>query len=222
MTSAKKGEKKTVELVAVDQVEHPINATVRSYLTSESSALGEGQLTQQVADYCSAIEFEISSARDSEEVILYAEGPCKDIGISKRRVIVSFLPCTCPIGFKQDIAITTRCECICDDVVSSLQATCDITRNTVIRHSNFYVYEQKGYIVYPECPFDYCHSPTKPIHINLNLAHGVDAQCQNNRMGKLCGACQPGYSAILGSSKCLHCSMRWMALLLVRSLPSWV
>ena len=218
MISAKKGEKRTVELAAVDQVEHPVNATIHSYLTSESSALGEGQLAQYVADDCSKIEFEISSSRDSEEVILYAEGPCKDIGISKKRLIVSFLPCTCPIGFKEDKAISTRCECICDDVVSSLQATCDITRYSVIRHTNFwltYVHEQKGYVVYPECPFDYCHSPTKPISINLNLAHGEDAQCQNNRMGKLCGACQPGYSAILGSSKCLPCSMHWIALILV-------
>ena len=217
MISAKKGEKRTVELVAVDQVEHPVNATVRSYLTSESSALGEGQLTQYVADTCSIIEFEISSSKDSEEVILYAEGPCKDIGISKRRLIVSFLPCMCPIGFKEDKAISTKCECICDDVVSSLQATCDITSNSITRHTNFwltYVNEQKGYIVYPECPFDYCHSPIKSVSINLNSPHGADAQCQNNRMGKLCGACQLGYSAILGSSKCLPCSMHWIALIL--------
>ena len=216
--STKKGEKRMVELVAVDQVEHPVNATVRSYLTSEKSALGEGQLTQYIADDCSTIEFEVSSSKDSEEVTLYAEGPCKDIGISKKKLVVSFLPCTCPIGFKEDEAISTKCECVCDDVVSALQATCDITRNSIIRHTNFwlsYVNEQGGYIVYPECPFDYCHSPSKSISVNLNLAHGVDAQCQNDRMGKLCGACQSGYSAILGSSKCLPCSMQWIALILI-------
>ena len=218
MLSAKKGERRTVELVAVDQVEHPVNATVRSYLTSESSALGEGQLTQYVTNTCSKIEFEVSSSNDSEEIILYPEGPCKDIGISKKRVIVSFLPCTCPIGFKENKGVNTKCECICDDVISSLQATCDIESNSVIRHTNFwltYIFEQNGYVVYPECPFDYCHSPTKPISINLNLSHGADAQCRNNHMGTLCGACQSGYSIILGSSNCSPCSMHWITLIIV-------
>ena len=215
--SAKKGERIVVELVAVDQMEHPVNATVRSYLPSEESGLGEGQLTQYVSNTCSEVMFEIFSPNDSEEVILYAEGPCKDIGISQRRVKVTFLPCTCPIGFKENDKLNTRCECICDEVISSLQAECDIASSSIIRHSNFwvtYLSNQGGYIVYPECPLDYCHPPTLPVSINLNLPHGADAQCKSNHMGNLCGACLPGYSTILGSSKCLPCSNNWIALII--------
>lgn len=224
-TSAKKGEMITVEIVPVDQVEHHVSAAVRLYLSSETAGLGEGQLTQYVSNACSEISFEVSSGNDSEEVTLYTEGPCKDLGISKKKVLVSFLPCLCPIGFKEDAEKNTRCECICDNVISSLQATCNISSDSVIRHSNFwvtYLQEQKGYLVYPECPFDYCHSPTQSVSINLNLPHGEDAQCKNNRMGKLCGACQTGYSMILGSSRCLICSNYWVVLIAVFALAGIV
>ena len=216
--SAMKGERITIDLVAVDQLEHPVSATIRSYLSSgKSGLLGEGQLTQYIANTCSQIEFEVSSINESEELTLYAEGPCKDIGVSKKIIEITFLSCKCPIGFKENKDINTRCDCICDDVISSLQATCDIASKSIIRQSNFwltYLEEEKGYVVYPECPFDYCHPPTTPVSINLNLPKGADAQCKNHRMGKLCGACQPGYSTVLGNTKCLHCSDQWIALIL--------
>ena len=215
--TAMKGEKKTVELVAVDQVERPVFATIRSYLSSESSGLGEGQLTQYITDACSEIELAVSSANDSELVTLYAEGPCKDIGISKQLVTISFQACECPIGFKPNENVHTRCDCVCDDVISSLHATCDIESRSIIRHANFwltYVGGQEGYLVYPECPFDYCRPPRESVSINLNLPHGADSQCKSNRVGRLCGACQPGYSTILGSTKCSRCSTSWIALVI--------
>ena len=220
-TSAKKGERITIEIAPVDQVEHHVSTVIRSYLSSETSGLGEGQLTQYVSNACGKVYYEVSSANDSEELTLYAEGPCKDLGISKKKVFISFLPCLCPIGFKEDAEKNTRCECVCDDVISSLQAKCNISINSVIRRSNFwvtYLSEQKGYLVYPECPFDYCHSSAVPVSINLNLPHGADAQCKNNRKGKLCGACQTGYSLILGSSRCLICSNYWVMLIAVFAL----
>ena len=219
--TAKKGENRALEIVAVDQVERPVNATVRSYLSSKSSGLGEGQLAQFVYDACTEIELEVSSANDySDEVTLYAEGPCKDIGLSRKTVTVSFQPCKCPIGFRENERVDTRCDCIilCDDVISSLQATCDIETHSILRQANFwltYISEQDGYLVYPECPFDYCRPPSEMVSINLNLPYGADAQCKNNRVGKLCGACQPGYSTILGSTRCSLCSTGWSALTIV-------
>ena len=219
--SVMKGKRLSIQIVAVDQLECPVTAMIRAYLSSDLSGLGEGQLTQQVSNNCSDISFEISSMSDSEVLTLYAEGPCKDIGISKQQVVINFLPCKCPIGFKEDNRIYTRCECVCDDVISSLQSSCDVESASIIRQSNFwlsYLDEQNGYIVHAECPFDYCYSPTLPVSINLNLPHGEDAQCRNNRIGKLCGACQPGYSTVLGSTKCLQCSNNWIALILVFAL----
>ena len=149
-------------------------------------------------------------------MVLYAEGPCKDNGISRRNVEVVFEPCICPIGFEEDKQETTRCNCICDEVISLLKAECNPTISSIIRRSNFwiaYISEQTGYIVYPECPLDYCYPPTMRISINFNNPKGTDAQCAHNRRGTLCGACELGFSTVLGSSKCAHCSNHWLALI---------
>ena len=67
-----------------------------------------------------------------------------------------------------------------------------------------------GYLVYPNCPFDYCLSTNPPVY--LNQPNGADAQCAFNRSSLLCGSCQPGLSLSLGSSRCLPCSNHWLAL----------
>jgi hypothetical protein len=69
-----------------------------------------------------------------------------------------------------------------------------------------------GYLVYPNCPFDYCLSTSSPI--DLNQPNGADAQCAFNRSSLLCGSCQPGLSLSLGSSHCLPCPSYWPALLI--------
>ena len=69
-----------------------------------------------------------------------------------------------------------------------------------------------GYLVYPNCPLDYCLS-TSPS-VNLNQPDGADAQCAFNWSPLLCGSCQPGLSLSLGSSHCLSCPYYWPALLI--------
>ena len=56
---AKKGERVLIELVAVDQVGHPVSATVRSYLPSEESGLSEGQLSQKIPSHYSKIALQV-------------------------------------------------------------------------------------------------------------------------------------------------------------------
>ena len=74
-----------------------------------------------------------------------------------------------------------------------------------------YVYStnasSSGYVIYPHCPLDYCRPN---VSVNLNKANGSDdSQCANNRSGTLCGACKPGLSLSLGSSRCIQCSSEW-------------
>ena len=72
--------------------------------------------------------------------------------------------------------------------------------------------ESSGYLVYPNCPFDYCNSLN--ISIDLNQPNGADAQCAFDRSSLLCGSCRPGFSLSLGSSRCLPCPSYWPALLI--------
>jgi hypothetical protein len=62
---------------------------------------------------------------------------------------------------------------------------------------------------------DYCFPPDPTVEINLNIPNGADAQCAHNRSGLLCGACSPGFSLSLGSSRCLPCDTHWPGVLIV-------
>ena len=68
-----------------------------------------------------------------------------------------------------------------------------------------------GYLLYSNCPFDYCNSLN--ILIDLNQPNGADSQCAFNRSSMLCGSCQPGLSLSLGSPLCLQCPNNWPTLL---------
>ncbi len=57
----KKGEEFYLSVVAVDQAEHPINATIQSSLKHTSSGLGEGQLTRPASMLCTNLSFMITS-----------------------------------------------------------------------------------------------------------------------------------------------------------------
>ena len=96
-----KGKLFTVTLVAVDQVNNTIpNVTIRSSLSSSSGGLGENQLNQSTGVSCTDLSFQVFSPRNSEQLILFADGPCKDAPMSQRRVEINFTPCTCPLGFQ--------------------------------------------------------------------------------------------------------------------------
>ena len=54
------------------------------------------------------------------------------------------------------------------------------------------------------------------------IGNSIDAQCNYNRSGLLCGKCQKGFSLVLGSSKCLKCSNSYLSLLISFALAGFV
>lgn len=211
----KKGESFTVALVAVDQVNHTIsNATIRTYLKFVESSFGEGQLIQKTEDFCTDLTYSVTSVHDYEQVVVYAEGPCRDSGMSKKQIDIKFIPCSCPIGFQEKDTDNSNCECICDTVLLPYVSSCNAREETVTKRNNAWIsytnqsLNSSGYLICTHCPFDYCLSPTSDHEIKINLTHknGADAQCAHNRIGTLCGACKPGFSLSLGSSRCIPCS----------------
>ena len=208
----------SVQLIAYDQVNHTINATVDSSLNSSVGGLGEDQGTQQIGEECTTLEFTLFSPVDSEELMLTLEGPCSVTGVSKRSVRIE-VTCKCPIGFQLlNSADKTACVCICDQILQPYTRTeCNATTQSIIRRDAFWITYTKqtnssGYLIYPYCPFDYCHSPGEQVSVNLNLPHGSNAQCVAHRSGTLCGSYEPGYSVSLGSSHCLQCPSYWPGL----------
>lgn len=221
VVSARKGEKFGVMLVAADQVNHTIHsANIISSLSSNQGGLGENQLNQTINNNCTELKFEVYSPNPTEELTMYADGPCKDVVKSKKILNITFSPCTCSVGFQPKSIETnqTRCECVCDQRLDRFITSCDPMAHTIVKKGNIWISHlnftnNQGYLVYSNCPFDYCHAPSIATEINLNLPHGADAQCSKNRSGLLCGMCKSGLSLSLGSSNCILCPARWGAIL---------
>ena len=213
----KKGETFKVSLVAVDQVNHSVEANIISSL-AHGGGFSEGQQTQSVGRNCTDLTFNVFSQRDNESINLFADGPCGSSQLSIRKLDIQFLDCTCPVGFQSNNESLTRCECICDFPYIT---KCNFTTSSIIRENtnSWITYindtDPPGYVIHPNCPFDYCLPQTDNVSMNLNLPNGADAQCAFNRTGTLCGACQEHLSLSLGSSRCLPCPSHWPAVFVV-------
>ena len=210
----KKGETFTVSVVAVDQANHTISANVTSFLAFPSSGIAEGQQTQNASTYCTYLSYNVFSPEQLEKVTLYAEGPCGSSTPSTRYIDIHFLNCTCSVGFKPSQGSSSRCDCICDPALKPYITSCNYSTNSLYRDTNSWITysnssHHPGYVIYANCPFDYCHAASDNVSINLNVPHGADAQCKYDRTGMLCGACIENFTLSLGSSRCLRCRDQW-------------
>ena len=203
---------------------HAVSATIQTFLhfTDHESGLAEGQLARKIPAECTNLTFNAISPHKSEYLSLYAsDGPCKDAELSSATVEILFLKCSCPIGLQESRMNSTNCTCDCHSDVSPYIEYCDsntglLTKQRQTRAWISYINETNltGYLVYPNCPFDYCLSTSPPVNVDLNQPNGADAQCAFARSSLLCGSCQPGLSLSLGSSRCLPCPSYWPALLI--------
>ena len=76
LIKVKKGEAFTVSLVAVDQVNHSVDANIISFLSSHNGGFSEGQQIQGVEKNCTTITFNVFSPHESQTINLFADGPC--------------------------------------------------------------------------------------------------------------------------------------------------
>ena len=219
-TEVKKGRTVTFLVVAVNQIGQPVSATIQTSLHFTESGLAEGQLARKIPAECTNLTFNIFSPNAFETLSLYAsDGPCKDAELSRATIEIHFLPCSCPIGFKESGMNSTNCTCDCHSDISQYVEYCDSHSGSLVKQPQSRAWisyindtDLSGYLVYPNCPFDYCLSTNPPI--DLNQPNGADAQCAFNRSSLLCGSWQPGFSLSFGSSRCLSCPSYWPALLI--------
>ena len=213
-----KGEKFNVPVMVIDQVNKTIiNATIRSVL-QEESFLGEKQQLQHTVGDCTNLTFNVSSPVESVNLTLYADqGPCKDKGLSRFTVKITFKSCKCNIGFVPSNELH-RCECNLDPQLKDYVRM--FNTSSVIRTKNCWINfsfdgSRYKYIIHPNCPYDYCVPPSpKTEIITLNKTNGADAQCNFNRAGLLCGQCKQGYSLSMSGSHCIQCPRYWPGLVI--------
>ena len=126
----------------------------------------------------------------------------------------------CPPGFHIS-GTTYLCDCV--TVLKHHNIECDIHTKTIHRPPSTWIgYHNAtggkgGILMYSHCPLGYCKSTTTELHIS-----SPNTQCVFNRSGILCGACQSGLSLALGTSQCLDCSNKALALLIAFSVAGLV
>ena len=148
------------------QVNHSVNANIISSLSSHEGGLIEGQQTQSVETNCTNLSFNVFSPHDSETIYFFADGPCESSTPSVRYLNIQFTDYTCPVGF-EPFNSDIRCECVCDSELSPYITRCNSTTESFIRvnTSSWITYtndtDPPGYVIHPNCPFDYCQPPTR-------------------------------------------------------------
>ena len=130
--TVKKGERFALKVLAVDQLNHTLYATVNTYLSKNAGILVEGQKSFNIESKCTHLSFTIYSPKHNEELVLYADGPCRDLGISPLKIRVNFNPCLCPEGFEHLKSIQDRCVCVCHNVLLSLPFIKDTGNETML------------------------------------------------------------------------------------------
>ena len=75
-------------LVAVDQVNHSVDANIISSLSLQDGGFSEGQQTQSVQENCNNVTFNVFSPHSSETINLFANGPCGSSTLSTRQLYI--------------------------------------------------------------------------------------------------------------------------------------
>ena len=199
----------SLSMVTVGQGNFTVPSSVRVSLDA-SFQIDPAQNIQETGKLCTSISYSLFSSEPSVLFVVYPEGPCRDIGIARREVKVTFLPC--PDGF-----MLSGLECVCEERLQPYTTNCSVDDGSIERQDNNFwmsaVYSNgtyEGLILHPSrCPFDYCVST--PVKVTLS---SIDAQCDHNHSGILCGSCIQHFSVSLGSLHCLSCNNVYLTLLL--------
>ena len=198
-----------VAVIARGQRKGTTPAVIQVVDTSNDISVSNLEISQNILNSCSPLKYTIQSraVNTTQEITLYAEGPCPPTETNTLTVTVDILPC--PPGFQLS---ETQPICICAKRLQQFTSTCLIDNATVLRAQDdeFWVGYggSGGLILHPHCPFDYCTS--EEVYLAVDDS---DKQCNYNRSGLLCGTCSDNFSLALGSSRCLQCSNYYLTLL---------
>ena len=219
------GETFLVHAVGVGQmygtVLSSINAQFHQTNTITQPQFDSLQHVQKAEEFCTYLRYAVFSPNTVEDFILTVESnfnsdvldnSLQNIHTEKQfdDVVIHVELQPCPLGFIMD-----KTFCDCHPHLQDFDIQCNLTTATIFREPNFWINATFnegvaiGILVHKNCPFGYC----KAQSLNLSLEN-PDEQCDLNRSGTLCGACQHNLSHVLGSSKCKQCSTIWLLVLI--------
>ena len=198
--------------------------------TKGSPMLGDLQNSQTInTTSCTNLSYAVFSNQKSERLILTVQqSETGSIFPYYHRPLHLLLSLQlCPIGFQLRKDAPVFCDC--HPMLTKQGFICHINNQTIQRPPRKWV----GYyrssensttevvILHGKCPFDFCKSHKVDL-TSTNVTLSGDEQCAFSRTGVLCGACAPGLSIVLGSSKCLSCSNFYLLLLIPFALAGFL
>ena len=201
----------TLSAVTVGQGNYSVPSSIKAdFRNSTAARINQLQRVQDSGNICTDISYRVFSDEKFVTLILFPDGPCRDTGIARREIRITFLPC--PDGF-----VDSGSECICDNRLDAFDTSCNVDKGTIGRvKNNFWVmalYENSSYngllIHRARCPLDFCTETA--VEVNLE---NPDIQCNHNHSGVICGSCRDNFSLALGSLHCLPCSNTYLLLIL--------
>jgi len=157
-----------------------------------------------VSNKCTSLIYKIT-AKFSKACLVYLKLMTDDKPVT---LFVYYLELkNCPIGFQN-----INGSCVCNSFLSNAfpGLTCDINTQTIERPKSSWIGNIGSEIFYGKyCIAQFCL--TKPTNVQLSSLDNT--QCDNNRVGVMCGHCPPGIDSVLGSLKRKKCSNYWLFLL---------
>ena len=203
-----------IQAVVVGQKDGIVPGVVRATLGNTSAVMGDLQYSQATGKSCTTLNYTVFSSQIEETITLMTE--TIPMRLTLKGLIINVTLLNCPWGFTLR-GSPPKCDCV-DKLREHHIYQCNITTQTITRpppmwigyyHSDNSEHPVEGVLVHDHCPFDYC----KPDQLSIQL-NDSDKQCAFNHSSILCGACQPGLSLALGTSRCLKCSNKYLMLLL--------
>ena len=209
-----------IEVATVGQRHGVAPASVR-VKPDFDNMINELQKIQDTNKYtCTNVSYTVRSSNRQETLKLYVDQ--RDTVLLQNKIIslietnklnLHVFLLDCPLGFEFD---HKQNICICHHQLVQQGIQCNFTSYTVNRNEHQWIGvsdTNETIAIHQHCPYDYCNSNV----LSFNLS-SPDDQCNYNRSGTLCGACQPGLSLVLGTSKCKKCSNLWLLLTIVFAL----
>ena len=192
-----RGETFHVPAMIVGDYGYASPALVRTVIAPGDSGQLEGQQsTQDLGNMCENLTYSVRTPQESIKLHLSVESPLENL-MHLTRLNISFRPC--PLGFNLS---ETPPKCDCALQLRKPGVKCNINTQLIHRPALVWIGNYSDeVVVHTNCPFDYC----KPKDNDISL-YEQNQQCAFNRSGVLCGACQPGLSLALGTSRCMECS----------------
>ena len=173
--SVKRGGPFRLMVTAVDQLKNQVGGSIIAAFSNNTNVghFEEEQTKISISSVCTELEYNVYSDKSEVQIDLYADGPCRDEGLSKKILKVVFLPCTCPIGFQPSDS-SQKCECVCATEITTF-ANC--SNDVITLSSNNWIgfvnesTNNTGLLVSP-CQLDYCLE--RPVNISLSVPNGAD------------------------------------------------